>query len=598
VTDANGCSENQTFTINQPTALTATITTTNVTCTGGNNGSATIAVTGGSGSYTYVWSPSGGNAATASGLTAGSYNVTITDSNGCPLTITAIIMTAPDTTAPVPTVATLPVISGYCSVLSAEIAVPTADDTCAGIINGTTSSSLNFTAPGTYTIMWTYNDGNGNTSTQNQTVNVLASPLSAVTLTDASFTYDGSVHAIQVANLPAGANVSYTSTPVSGTLNGALNAGSYTITAIVNPSAATPNCAPITLTANLTINKAAQQITFDAIPVKVLGTNNTFNLSATSSSGLPVRYSFTYTSALAPATVSAAGQVTMLRSGQGIITAHQDGDDNYLAAPNVSQILTIMNDNADITKLTLGGVVYNNPPKQIIHLMLCGENSITITSLNNSNATISPSANFTLPLPKPGIYNQTITVTSQDGSVVNKYNITIIKPFSFYDIVRQKFNNVLLVNNNPQTNGGYDFVGYEWFKNGQSIGTGQYYSAGNSQNSVLDPTADYMVKLTTRDGKVLQTCSDKVVMQNTLQAKLYPNPIESGKVVTVEADFPEEQIKDMQISLYSVSGQLIKTLKSSTVKTEVQLPDSADGNMYVVVIETADFKKSLKVIVK
>ncbi|WP_165828934.1 T9SS type A sorting domain-containing protein [Flavobacterium sp. HTF] len=598
VTDANGCTASETFTINEPTAITATITQTNVTCNGGNDGSATINVTGGSGSYTYVWSPAGGTADTATGLSAGTYSVTVTDANGCSLTQTVTIITTPDNNAPIPTVANLPVINGYCSVLSAEIAIPTATDNCVGTINGTTSSPLNYTTEGTYVITWSYNDGNGNTTTQNQTVNVLASPLSAVTFSDADFTFDGSVHTIQVANLPVGANVSYTTTPASGSLNGATNAGSYTITAIVNPSTAAPNCSPVTLTANLTIDKAAQQITFDAIPVKVLGTNNTFDLDATSSSGLPVRYSFTYTSALPPATVSAAGQVNMLRTGQGIVTAHQDGDNNYLPAATVSQILTIMNNNADITKLTIGGVVYNNPPKQIIHLMLCGENSINITSLNDTNATISPSANFTLPLPRPGIYNQTITVTSQDGSVVNKYNITIIKPFSFYDIVRQKFNNVLLVNNNPQTNGGYDFVAYEWFKNGQSIGTGQYYSAGNSTNNLLDPAADYMVKLTTRDGKVLQTCSDKVTLQNTLEAKLYPNPTEAGKVVTVEADFPEDQLKDMQISLYSVSGQLIKTLKSSTVKTEVQLPDSTDGNMYVVVIETADFKKSLKVIVK
>ncbi|RYD97014.1 MAG: T9SS type A sorting domain-containing protein [Sphingobacteriales bacterium] len=598
-TDANGCTATQNFTITEPTPLMATVTVTDVTCPGASNGSAIITTTGGSGSYTYAWSPTGGSNPTATGLVAGTYNVTITDTNGCALMLAVVITTTPDTTAPVPNVTNLPDINGYCSVSSAEIAIPTATDTCAGIINATTTSPLNYSVQGSYVITWTYNDGNGNTATQNQNVNVLASPLSAVTFSNANVTYDGTVHTIQVANLPVGANVAYTTTPASGTLNGAVNAGTYTITAIINPSTAAPNCSPVTLTATLTIAKAVQQITFDPIPVKVLGTNNTFNLDAFSSSGLPIRYTFTYTSPLPPATVSATGQVTMLRTGQGIVTAHQDGNNNYLPAADVSQILTIMNNNADLTKLTIGGVVYNNPPKQIIHLMLCGENSINITSVNNSNATISPSANFNLPLPRPGIYNQTITVTSQDGSVVNKYNITIIKPFSFYDIVRQKFNNVLLVNNNPQTNGGYDFVGYEWFKNGQSIGKGQYYSAGNSENNVLDNTADYMVKLTTRDGQVLQTCSDKVVLQNTLEAKLYPNPIESGKVVTVEADFPEDEIKDMQISLYSISGQLIKTLKSSTVKTEVQLPDSStDGNMYLVVIETASFKKSLKVIVK
>jgi hypothetical protein len=33
--------------------------------------------------YTYSWSPSGGTAATATGLTAGTYTVTVTDANAC-----------------------------------------------------------------------------------------------------------------------------------------------------------------------------------------------------------------------------------------------------------------------------------------------------------------------------------------------------------------------------------------------------------------------------------------------------------------------------------------------------------------------------------
>jgi len=39
-------------------------------------------------------------------------------------------------------------------------------------------------------------------------------------------------------------------------------------------------------------------------------------------------------------------------------------------------------------------------------------------------------------------------------------------------------------------------------------------------------------------------------------------------------------------------------VKSSTVKTEIQLPPSTEGNIYLVVLETANVKKSFKVIVK
>ncbi|MCG2612574.1 SprB repeat-containing protein, partial [Flavobacterium sp. SM15] len=58
----------------------------NVLCNGGSNGSATIVPSGGIGGYTYSWSPSGGTGATASGLLAGTYTVTVTDGIGCQAT--------------------------------------------------------------------------------------------------------------------------------------------------------------------------------------------------------------------------------------------------------------------------------------------------------------------------------------------------------------------------------------------------------------------------------------------------------------------------------------------------------------------------------
>ena len=53
----------------------------NVTCFGGNDGSAIANASFGIQPYTYSWHPSGGTNARASGLTAGTYTVTITDNN-------------------------------------------------------------------------------------------------------------------------------------------------------------------------------------------------------------------------------------------------------------------------------------------------------------------------------------------------------------------------------------------------------------------------------------------------------------------------------------------------------------------------------------
>ncbi|MBW7868419.1 MAG: gliding motility-associated C-terminal domain-containing protein [Brumimicrobium sp.] len=84
VTDIKGCSESATVVVSNPAAPSATINgVTDVTCENGTDGSANVSASGGSGNYTYAWTPSGGTNATATNLTAGSYTVVVTDDAGC-----------------------------------------------------------------------------------------------------------------------------------------------------------------------------------------------------------------------------------------------------------------------------------------------------------------------------------------------------------------------------------------------------------------------------------------------------------------------------------------------------------------------------------
>ncbi|WLD23868.1 T9SS type A sorting domain-containing protein [Flavobacterium dauae] len=92
IRDANSCVLTETFTITQPAVLATSITgQTNVSVYGGNDGAATILVTGGTAPYTYSWAPSGGTAASASNLPADTYTVTVTDANGCKTTQSVVI---------------------------------------------------------------------------------------------------------------------------------------------------------------------------------------------------------------------------------------------------------------------------------------------------------------------------------------------------------------------------------------------------------------------------------------------------------------------------------------------------------------------------
>ncbi len=83
LTDVGGCSTSQTIDIYEPPSMETTpIPLTNANCNGGNEGSATFAVDGGSLPYTFLWSTGSGDSI-VTGLVVGDYFVTITDASGC-----------------------------------------------------------------------------------------------------------------------------------------------------------------------------------------------------------------------------------------------------------------------------------------------------------------------------------------------------------------------------------------------------------------------------------------------------------------------------------------------------------------------------------
>lgn len=85
-TDANGCTATGTVTLGEPNQhLNLSLTSkTDVKCQGDSSGTATVLATGGTAPYSYIWSDSKKQSTrNASGLAAGSYTVTVTDSKGC-----------------------------------------------------------------------------------------------------------------------------------------------------------------------------------------------------------------------------------------------------------------------------------------------------------------------------------------------------------------------------------------------------------------------------------------------------------------------------------------------------------------------------------
>jgi gliding motility-associated-like protein len=82
ITDAKGCELYDTAIITEPDLLDPNLSYTNVTCFGYDDGTAIVDITGGTGTYTILWS-NGATNDTITGLSADTYDVNITDENGC-----------------------------------------------------------------------------------------------------------------------------------------------------------------------------------------------------------------------------------------------------------------------------------------------------------------------------------------------------------------------------------------------------------------------------------------------------------------------------------------------------------------------------------
>lgn len=102
VTDRDGCTDQLSIEILETDSLVLTLSSpefnggNNISCANGTDGQATAEVTGGTPPYDFSWNdPSNQTTQTATGLAAGTYEVTVTDANGCEQTA-SITLSEPD----------------------------------------------------------------------------------------------------------------------------------------------------------------------------------------------------------------------------------------------------------------------------------------------------------------------------------------------------------------------------------------------------------------------------------------------------------------------------------------------------------------------
>jgi hypothetical protein len=168
VTSASSATTMSTYTVTEPAALSATLSTqSNVSCFNGANGAATFTVNGGTQPYTYTWSPSGGNAAATTNLVAGNYTLAVSDANNCILSQSVAITQ--------PAAATLTVVSSASAICNGSPVTLTATGAntytwTGGVVNG---AAFTPTSSASYTVSGTTAGGCTTTAVSSITVNAL-----------------------------------------------------------------------------------------------------------------------------------------------------------------------------------------------------------------------------------------------------------------------------------------------------------------------------------------------------------------------------------------------------------------------------------------
>lgn len=182
VTDGNGCTQTASFTVAEPLPLAIVGTAGNATCNGGNNGSITTAVTGGTAPYTYSWNGSSVVTQNRTGLSAGSYTVTVRDAHGCTANTTVTVGQPTQITASATT--TAPACNGGSNgAVSLTVSGGTSPFTYSWN-NSATTKDLSNVAAGTYAV--TITDANGCTATKSATVSQPSALSIANTVSNAS----------------------------------------------------------------------------------------------------------------------------------------------------------------------------------------------------------------------------------------------------------------------------------------------------------------------------------------------------------------------------------------------------------------------------
>jgi ELWxxDGT repeat protein len=364
-----------------------------------------------------------------------------------------------------------------------------------------------------------------------------------------------------------------------------LKAGAVTITAL---QAGNENYSSATASQDLTINKAAQTITFEALPAKTFG-DEPFVLAASTTSGLAAAY------ASSDATVAKVDgtTVTLLKPGSAAITASQTGNENYLSAASVEQSLAVNKAGQTIIFEPLAAKTYGDPAFELSASSSIGlpvafsSSNPAVVSVEGNSASIVKAGAVTIIASQAGNDNYN-TASAEQTLTVAKAPQTIT--FDDLPTVQSDDDPIELV---AEATSGLPVAFQSLDKTIATMEGATLTITGSGITSITATQGGDENYLAAED--VVRTLVvEEVTGLNELaaQIKVYPNPTESF----ISIELPGS-ITQVSYALTLTTGQKVKEGRLTSQQGKVEIPfDGMWAGTYLLTLTNGELSSTWRII--
>jgi uncharacterized repeat protein (TIGR02543 family) len=239
--------------------------------------------------------------------------------------------------------------------------------------------------------------------------------------------------------------------------------------------------------------------------------------------------------------------------GDSVIFAGSTGEKTFIAQWKCVE--------ANIEEITIDEVevdISDSPNDSVFEYTVqkCEENSVSLNlgASSQANVTVNGStfaSGTKIPLQQGNVTTVNIQVESERGDSVKNYQLNIAAPINIDSLYYRRWNDVIAINRNPATNGGYNVSDVRWYKDGEQVSGSNFVVV--SDNESVD---DYHSEIKTENTNAWHRVCATIETTTLEKVMAYPNPVPRGEKVSLQ--LPDPYVGS-ELNIYDIKGSLVKS---------------------------------------